>query len=122
MNTTLSILCSRGDTKITWDHNDPAATEKARREIEGLREKGYSFFLVSGEPADAVAAGRGELIVRRLDANEVVPAQPDDEPEPVSQLPESSDEAAPPKRRRGRPSKATDADRRVIAVRPVRGG
>lgn len=116
MMTVLSILGSSGDITVTWDHNDPAAREKARQEVERLRAAGYSFFLADGTPADAVAAGAGTLLVRRLEPPEVIdpppsPAAPTSESDPPAA------DAAP--RRRGRPPKA---DRHVVAVRPIRGG
>ena len=109
--TILSVLCSRGDLKLTWDHDDPESREKARAEVAALQEQGYSFFLTSGEPADSVQAGQGELVVKRLTADEVI--------EPPSKPVEVEAEAAEetPKKR-GRPKGV----RSVVAVRPLRGG
>lgn len=36
--TTLSILCARGDIKLTWDHGDLAEADRARKEIHRLQE------------------------------------------------------------------------------------
>lgn len=107
MTTTLSVLGRSGDMKLTWDHDDPAERDRIRAEIEILKSAGYSFFLVDGSPADEVAAGRGELIVRRLAAEEVLaPAEPESAAEPQQ-------------KRRRRPPKSS---RNVVAVRPMAGG
>lgn len=102
---TLSILNGQGDTKLTWDANDPTACDEIRRQVAALKDQGYLFFLVDGRPADEVAAGGGELVVRRMEAEEVAaePAEP------------------APTKRRGRPPRAAQ-DQSVVAVRPLRGG
>jgi hypothetical protein len=114
MISTLSVLDRSGDLTLTWDHSDEAARENARQEVERLWKAGYSFFLANGSPVDAVAAGAGTLIVRRLDAAEVVAETPPDEPSEPAEAP-----VDPPSKRRGRPPKA---DRHVVAVRPLSGG
>lgn len=118
MITRLSILDRSGDITITWDHADEAAREKARAEVARLASLGYSFFLVDGTPADAIASGAGTLIVRRLTADEVVDL-------PIEGVPGETEGESPatvpadPPKRRGRPRKA---DRQAIAVRPLQGG
>jgi hypothetical protein len=119
LTTTLSVLDRSGDIKIEWDHADPARREWARAEVERLRAAGYTFYLVDGTPADEVAAGGGTLVVRRLDAAEVVDP-PADEPAPAP-APDDAPAATAPKRR-GRPPKAQAADRQVVAARPLAGG
>lgn len=114
MLTTLSVLDRSGDITLTWDHSDEAARENARKEVERLWKAGYSFFLADGSPVDAIAAGAGTLIVRRLDADEVVTP-----PAPEPESPPAEPPTDPPRKRRGRPSKA---DRHVVAVRPLAGG
>lgn len=47
----LRILGAAGDTRLTWDVNDPASREKARAEIARMKAAGYLFFLVDGTPA-----------------------------------------------------------------------
>lgn len=118
MITTLSVLNSTGDLKLTWDSNNSAECEAMRETVADLKAKGYSFFLVDGSPADEVSAGSGGLLVRRLAADELVETTTG----PIA-------EASPTPKRRGRPPKAkvtadteSGLDRRVVAVRPVRGG
>lgn len=138
MKTRLSILGSSGDITVTWDHDDPESREDARKEVERLRELGYTFFLVDGTPADEVTAGQGQLVVKRLTAEELIEPGADgpgaDEPgangptadEPAGQSAgDAAGESGPPKRRRGRPKGVTNkgtADRHAVAVRPLRGG
>lgn len=78
-----------------------------------LKGLGYVFFLTDGKPADEVSAGGGTLLVRRIEADEIIPSP---EP-PTTSLPEEQSKPG----RRGRPPKAK-ADASVVAVRPVRGG
>lgn len=118
MTTLLSILDGSGDFTVTWDHDNQEDREKARLEVERLRAAGYSFFLTDGTPADAIAAGAGTLIVRRLDASEVVDPLSTHTPDHPT-VAADDQPTEPAKRRRGRPPKA---DRHVVAVRPLRGG
>lgn len=125
--TTLSILNHSGDLKLTWNHEDAAERERIRAEVEQLRAAGYTFFLVDGSPADEVTAGQGELVVKRLTADEVVEA-PGDGPLPAV----VAEEPVPMPKRRGRPPKAksgahtgtpvAEPNRNIVAVRPLRGG
>lgn len=119
MLTLLSVLDCTGDLTITWDHSDAAQREDARKEVERLKSLGYSFFLAGGSPADEIAAGGGMLIVRRLDAEEVV--QADEREAPAADPAPADPPADPPRKRRGRPRKDA-ADRHVVAVRPLAGG
>lgn len=127
---TLTILDRTGDTKLTWDPENAAEREEARRTVADLKAKGYSFFLLDGRPADAVTAGDGAIVVRKLTAAEVV--DDDTEPEPESAPEPDATPSGPvqdpspelcqcgkPKGHRGRcPTKP----RNVVAVRPVAGG
>lgn len=72
MTTTLAVLNGRGDSKLTWDPADPGQCAAARAMVAELKASGYTFYLVAGGPADEVAAGDGALVVRKLDADEVV--------------------------------------------------
>lgn len=72
MITTLHFLNETGDLKLTWDTSSPADVERARKEVLELKGQGYSFFLVTGEPADEIAAGQGVLDCRRVDAEELL--------------------------------------------------
>ena len=112
---TLSILGSKGDTKLTWDPNDPASCDEARKMVADLKRLGFSFFLLDGRAADEInGGGNGQLVVRKLTAEEVVsPPVPEPEPEVTSG-------DAPQPKRRGRPPKAKGQN--VIATRPVAGG
>lgn len=140
---TLSILNGSGDTQLTWDRDNPEECEAARQAVADLASRGYQFFLTDGRPADAVAAGGGTLLVRRLKPEEVVeasgsppglaedlkalgypvkateiPATP-----PVAESPEAGPPQAPAKRR-GRPPRAVQANpgETVVAVPALRGG
>ena len=109
--TELIILSHEGDTTLTWDDNDPAAREEMRQTVADLAVRGYSFFLTDGRPADAVTAGGGTLIVRKLRAEEVVePPPPAGEPEPAPA------DTAKRRGRKGVPRKT------VVATRPIAGG
>lgn len=108
---TLSILNGHGDTRLTWNPDDPAECEDVRRTVADLKSHGYNFYLTSGAPIDEVTAGAGELVVRRLEAEEVAP-QPGPAPE--------ADPSPLVPRRRGRPPRAAATN--VVAVRPVVGG
>ncbi len=99
---TLVKLDPCGDIRITWNEADPADVDRARQEVAELKSQGYSFFLVDGSTADEVAAGRGTLNCRRVEAEEIV---------------QDAEPAVEPKRR-GRPPGPTTA----VAVRPVAGG
>ncbi len=123
MKTTLRKLNSDGDLKITWDHENPEEVEQARRTVAELKQQGYDFFLVDGAtPADEIAAGQGALCVRRLPAEEILPASVSEAPSAEPKIAEQS----APKRGRGRPASRSDADsatdRQVIAVPRQRGG
>lgn len=107
---TLSVLNGMGDTKFTWDPNDPADCERMRATVADLKASGYVFFLADNRPADEVEAGQGNLIVRKLTTDEIVPEAPV----------ESTAESPEQPRRRGR--KPGVPNQNVVAVRPVRGG
>jgi len=107
---TLHILNAEGDLTITWDESDAESVARARREVQDLKAQGYQFFLVDDSPADEVSAGRGTLKARRVEAEEVIPAE-----QPDSEAATAEEE---PRRGRGRPRGAT----RVIATQPLRGG
>jgi hypothetical protein len=110
--TTLFVLDSGGDTRVTWDPADPASVEAARRTVADLKSLGYSFFLADGGAVAGVDDADGLLIVRRLTPDEVL--SPPDGP------PAAGPEGVPAPKRRGRPPKGEG--RKVVAVRPVRGG
>lgn len=124
---TLEVLNGSGHISLTWDHTNQAEVEATRAEVERLRQAGYSFFLVTGEPADAVRAGAGELIVKRIDdplrvheeaAGADVAGEPPERP------------VAAPKRRGRRKTTANGAEpaselvegAKAVAIRPQRGG
>ena len=113
--TTISILNGYGDTKLTWDASDPDQCAEIRQTVADLAAKGYIFFLVDGTPADAVTAGAGMLVVRKLTPAEVVPeVEPEPEPETEPETP-----ADKPRGKRGRPGKNAQ---NIVAARPVAGG
>jgi hypothetical protein len=117
MTTNISILNGKGDTSLTWDHDDPIQIEAMRTMVADLASKGYQFFLVNGKPADTVAAGQGHLVVKKLTAQEIV------EPVEESKTPDTPllaiADTPEPTKRRGRAKKG---EQNVVAVRPVRGG
>ena len=112
---TLSILDRTGDTKLTWDPDNPGECASARETVAALKAQGYTFFLVDGKPADEVTAGGGTLVVRKLTADEVVAA----EPEPPAQADPAKCRCGKPAGHRGR---CPGVPRNVVAVRPVAGG
>jgi hypothetical protein len=116
MTTILSILNGSGDTKVTWDHDNPEEVAQARQTVADLAALGYVFFLTDGTPADAVtAAGGGALIARKLAPDEVVAAVAE------TTLPADSPETPERPKRRGRPPKVRP-ETNVVAARPLRGG
>jgi hypothetical protein len=126
---TLSILNGSGDTKLTWDQNNPEECEAARQTVADLASRGYQFYRTDGSPADAVTAGGGTLLVRRLKPEEVVTETapvPETREEPLAH--ETPNESVGPDRagpkRRGRPPKSAPAEggENVIAVPVLRGG
>lgn len=87
----LHVLDQSGDIKITWDADDAESCRKARVEVEHLKAAGYHFFLVDGNPADEVTAGRGTLNCRRISADELLPPVTASTPRP-----EHTEKPAPP--------------------------
>lgn len=43
----MEIMDHTGDTKKTWDPNQPVEVEDARRSFEALRKEGYAAFSVN---------------------------------------------------------------------------
>lgn len=116
---TLFILNSTGDMQLTWDHTDPAEIEKARAELQALKDAGYEFFLVDGTPADAIAAGAGTLNCRRANVADLLPAEPPIDEQAAPQ------EQAPARRGPGRTptnEKTTAPPVTAVATRQMRGG
>lgn len=105
MTLAIQILNASGHLTLEWDPDDPAAVEAIRVEVQNLQHAGYTFYLTEEEPADAVAAGRGKLLVKRLT-------------DPVAELAAVDKEPEAPKRR-GRPAKPTST---AVATRPMAGG
>ncbi len=107
----LHVLDSSGDLTLSWNPASPEETEAARRMVEELHEKGYSFFRVDGSPAAGVVEdGIDVLSCRRIEAAAVV---------------EATDPAPPEPKRRGRPRKQAppaETPTRTIAVQPLQGG
>lgn len=99
----IEVLNGSGHLTLEWDPENPAEVARVRAEVENLRNAGYTFFLTEDEPADAIAAGRGKLLVKRTD-------------DPVTDLSEPDEAPAVEPKRRGRPP------REAVAVRPMRGG
>lgn len=99
MDSTIEVLNGSGHLSMKWDPADPEEVARARAEALHLYEAGYSFFLVDDTPADPIAAGRGELVVRRMEADDVVP-----------QLAEAESE--------GKPKRA----KRAVAIQRMAGG
>lgn len=124
MKPTINVLGSRGHITLTWDPDDPEDVARARAEVETLRSAGYTFFLTEGAPADEVAAGRGQLLVRRLDDPVTELSEPVAEPEELSPIAKALyEELTKPDapRRRGRPP-SNPAPRQAAAVPRMAGG
>ena len=118
MTPRIEVLGLGGHISLEWNPDDPADIERARADVQRLTEAGYAFFITETEPADAISAGRGKLIVKRTDdpvTDLSQPAAADD-----LDLPSESTPEAP--RRRGRPSKNEAPAREAVAVRRMGGG
>lgn len=116
MTGTLHVLCEQGDVTLEWNADDPESVARARAEVLALKTSGFTFFVVDGTPADEIAAGRGALKARRVEAEELLP--PDAVAVAAAGDETETAEGAP--RRRGRPRK--DESVTAIATRPLRGG
>jgi hypothetical protein len=128
----LSVLGIQGDTKVTWDKDDPVSRAKAREEIKRLKEAGFMLFLVDGSPADELVAGNGELLARIASEEEIIAPEAEikigptiradycEDRDAVLNKPEAPEPESPKKRGRkaGIPNKPVQA----VAVRPMRGG
>ena len=132
----LHVLRGHGDLRLTWNPEEPEELARARAEVERLRAAGYQFFLVDDTPADTVTAGRGTLVVRRIEPSAVAPAlsvgrvdgrevaytitsdpggaRSGEEPDADVAVEGAGTEPTP--RRRGR------RPQKVVATRPLRGG
>lgn len=127
---TIEVLDQSGHLSLRWDPAVPAEVARAREDAARLKAAGYSFFAVLGTPVDAdnLEAGNGCLEVQRIEDPVRPPAGPPlDDPffqgEGWHADPAAGGKAPP--KRRGRPPKpvvAAAPDRRVVAVRPQRGG
>lgn len=105
----IDVLHASGHLTLEWDPDKPVEIANARAEVARLRDAGYSFFLADNEPADAVAAGQGKLVVQRIDGDVVDALSEADFIE--TDLVETGQ---PSPKKRGRP--------RGVAVRPMAGG
>lgn len=47
----IAVLNHEGDTKISWNQNNEAEVEAARRHFDYLKGKGHSMFRLSGSDA-----------------------------------------------------------------------
>lgn len=43
----MAVMDKTGDSKVTWDPNQPAEVEAARAQFDVLKKKGYSAFRMS---------------------------------------------------------------------------
>lgn len=52
----LRVMGGEGDTRLTWDPNQPAEVEHVRRMFEDMRAKGYNAYSVreQGEQGEVV--------------------------------------------------------------------
>lgn len=110
MNATIQVLNGRGHLTLEWNPEDPQEAAGIRAEVENLKAAGYSFWLTEDAPADEVAAGRGKLLVKRIEDPVKELTAPDDDGDLPYEAP------AVTSKRRGRPP------REAVAVRPQRGG
>ena len=63
---TLSVLGRAGDTKITWNAQNTAEVENARRTFNDLRQKGYLAFSIKGDGGKGVQIQTFEPHAERL--------------------------------------------------------
>ena len=108
----IDVLNATGHLSLDWSADDPAQVEAVRREVAALRAAGYTFWLTETEPADAVAAGRGHLLVRRVD----------DPITALSGIQESMPEVPDPVPQASRRGRRPKSEAAVVAVRPMAGG
>lgn len=59
----MSILDPSGDTKVTWNKDNPDEVENARRTFDDLKKKGFMAYSVEGSRGD-----KGEVL-RGFDAD-----------------------------------------------------
>lgn len=120
----IQVMDSTGHTTITWEPGDADEEAKAREVVEGLKKLGYTFFLVSGEPADEVSAGAGvgKLIVRALGEDPIADLASEAELRSAAKADVLAPEqdVAPEPRRRGRPPRQPQAE--AVGVRRMQGG
>ena len=63
----LEVLNASGHLTLTWDPKNEEDVAEARKQVERLRNEGYTFFVVAGAPgSDEVEQGNGMIIVRRI--------------------------------------------------------
>ncbi len=118
----LSVMCGGGDVRIEWDPADPQSCADAREQIAALADKGYAFFVKTGEVADAVTAGQGQLEVRKLTGEEYVQATGARAQE-LTQEGTLAEQAAEGEQALGEIARKTRRGReRGVAVPPMRGG
>lgn len=65
---TLTILDSKGDTKLTWEPNDPDSVKEAKKRFDDLKKQGYSAFAVEtqeiqGRRIDKFDSDMGEVLM-----------------------------------------------------------
>ena len=61
------MLCSKGDTKITWDSTQALEVAEAKKAFKQYRDKGFAAFRIAkrgqkGEPIEAFDADAEEIL------------------------------------------------------------
>lgn len=109
----IEVLGREGHLSLTWDPTNPEDVERAREEVNRLKEAGYSFFAVlQAEEGKELEQGDGSLVVRRID-------------DPLSPPPEEASiekKKKPPNSKPPMEKKPKRKARKTVAMRPMRGG
>lgn len=120
MKCAIQVMDSTGHTTLEWTTGDAGEEARMRELVATMQQAGYTFFVVDGAPADAVSAGGGKLIVRRLE-DPVAEMNAEASSLNSETVAVNNDATESEPRRRGRPRKQQPATE-AVAVRRMAGG
>lgn len=111
------LNCSTGDTRISFNSNDPAEVERAKAVVEDMLKRGYCLAVVVGDKMERAVgfdSAKSEYIVESAEAPRP-PLPPEGVPEPA--------DAKPKRGRRGSHlTRRSAKEHGVIAVGQTAGG